>query len=192
MKHKSDLRHTSTAKARAEDKEKKARESLRVAKGELWVVREELQAVRNELHDKAVLLDRARCEASEAESSIKRLTEECSVQCGDLQRQEALVSQRDGVISELRDEACNLWASEWLAFQRKAAKAFLGLDLNFQVPSKEEAEESFSEGEADPKMFSDAPNSVHCPGEPEISTKASSPSLPIRASSSVQSPASDV
>ena len=30
VKHKSDLRHVSTAKARAEDKEKKAREGLRV------------------------------------------------------------------------------------------------------------------------------------------------------------------
>ena len=33
-KLKSDLRHTSTAKARAEDKEKKAQEGLRVAEGE--------------------------------------------------------------------------------------------------------------------------------------------------------------
>ena len=40
--HKSDLRHTSTAKVRAEDKEKKAQEGLRVAEGELRVVREEL------------------------------------------------------------------------------------------------------------------------------------------------------
>ena len=45
-----------------------------------------------------------------------------------------MVSQRDGVIAELRDEACTLWASGWLAFQRKAAKAFHGLDFNFQVP----------------------------------------------------------
>ena len=42
MKHKSDLRHASIAKARAEDKEKKAQEGLRVAEDELRVVREEL------------------------------------------------------------------------------------------------------------------------------------------------------
>ena len=42
VKHKSDLKHTLTAKARAEDKENKAREGLRVAKDELWVVKEEL------------------------------------------------------------------------------------------------------------------------------------------------------
>ena len=46
VKHKSNLKHTSTAKARAEDKEKEAREGLRVAKDELQVVKEELQAVR--------------------------------------------------------------------------------------------------------------------------------------------------
>ena len=39
MKHKSDLKHTSTAKARAEDLEKKAIEGLRVVKDELWVVK---------------------------------------------------------------------------------------------------------------------------------------------------------
>ena len=40
VKHKSDLRHTSTTKERAEDKEKKAREGLRVVEGELRVARE--------------------------------------------------------------------------------------------------------------------------------------------------------
>ena len=71
VKLKSDLRHTSTARARAESKEEKAREGLRVAEGELRevrdglqtaqnelrVVREELQAARDELRNKAVLLD---------------------------------------------------------------------------------------------------------------------------------------
>ena len=51
-----------------------------------------------------------------------------------------MISQRDGVISELRDEACTLWASGWLAFRRRAAKAFPGLDFNLQVPDKEEEE----------------------------------------------------
>ena len=32
----------------------------------------------------------------------------------------------------------------WLAFQRKAANAYPGLDFNFDIPSYEEAEGSFS------------------------------------------------
>ena len=70
VKHKSDLRYASTIKAQAEDKEKKAREGLRVAEDELLVVMEELQISRVKLRNKVALLDRARREASEAESSI--------------------------------------------------------------------------------------------------------------------------
>ena len=79
-----------------------------------------------------------------------------------------MISQRDGVIAELRDEACTLWASGWLAFRRRAAKAFLGLDLNLQVPDEEEDEESVSEDEVDPEVFSDALGSVPFPGEAEV------------------------
>ena len=106
VKHK--LKHTSTAKARAEDREKEAREGLRVAKDELRVVKEELQVARKELCTKAAALDRARRKASEAESSVEHLTEECNALRGDFQRQEALVSQRDGVIAKLRDKAYTL------------------------------------------------------------------------------------
>ena len=42
VKYKSDLKHTTTTKVRAKDKEKKARGELRVAKNELWIVRDEL------------------------------------------------------------------------------------------------------------------------------------------------------
>ena len=89
---------------------------MQIAQNELRVVRVELQAARDELRNKAVLLDRARCEASEAESSFERLTDECHALRGDLQRQEALVVQRDGAIASLRDEACTQWVSGWLAF----------------------------------------------------------------------------
>ena len=58
VKHKSDLKHTSTAKARAEDREKKAIEGLRVVKDELRVVKEEFRAAREELCTKAATLDR--------------------------------------------------------------------------------------------------------------------------------------
>ena len=192
VKHKSDLRHASTAKALAKDKEKKAREDLRVAEGELWVAREEMQIARDELRNKSALLDRARREASKAESSIERLTEECSVLCKDLQRQGALVTHRDEATAMLREEACTSWASGWLAFQHRAAKAFPILDLNFQVPSKEEAEESSSESEAEPGTFSDGPRSADCPGDPKVPIEANSPSLHVGAPSSVQNPASDV
>ena len=205
MKLKSDLRHTTMERARAEGKEEKARDGLRVAKGklrevrdglqatqddlleamgglqaaqtklqvvrdelqssqnELRVTREELRVARDELRNKAALLDGARCEASEAVSSIKRLIEECHGLRGDLQRQETLVVQRNGAIASLRDEACTQWASGWLAFQRKATNAYPGLDLNFEIPSDEEAEESFS---------------VDCSGEPNTPADALSPSSP--------------
>ena len=158
------------------------------------MVREELQISWDELRNKAALLDQARREASEAKSSIERLMEECSALRKDLQRQGALVTQRDEVIGVLRDEACTSWASGWLSFQRRATKAFPSLDLNFQVPSEEEAEESSSESEADLGTFSDAPRYADCPGpgDPKVPVEASSPSLHVGALSSVQSPASDV
>ena len=71
-------------------------------------------------------------------SSIERLTEECHGLRGDLQRQETLVVQRDGAIASLKDEACTQWASGWLAFQRKVANAYPGLDLNFDIPSDDD------------------------------------------------------
>ena len=83
MNYESDLKHTTTEKARAEDKEKKAWGELRVAEDKLRVVRDELQVVRDELHVvrdklhiKATTLSRVIQEASELMSSVERLTEE--------------------------------------------------------------------------------------------------------------------
>ena len=90
-----------------------------------------------------------------------------------------MVSQRDGVIAELRYEACTLWASGWLAFRRRAAKAFPGLDFNFQVPNEEEAEESVSEDEADLGVFFDTPSSVPLLGEAEVLARLAFPSRPL-------------
>ena len=115
---------------------------------------------------------------------MERLTKECDALHGDFQRQEDLVSQRDGVIAELRDEACTLWASGWLAFQSRAAKVFPGLDFNFQFPDEEEAEEFVSEDEADLGVYSDTPSSVPLPGEPEVPAKVGSPLSPARDSPS--------
>ena len=47
--YKYNLKHTSTAKLRAEDREKKAIEGLRFVEDELQVVKEEFQAAREEL-----------------------------------------------------------------------------------------------------------------------------------------------
>ena len=49
VKLKSDLRHTSTARARAEGREEKARDGLRVTEGELREVRDGLQTAKNDL-----------------------------------------------------------------------------------------------------------------------------------------------
>ena len=64
------------------------------------VIKEEFQATREELCTKAAALDRARQEAFEAESSVEHLVEKCNALRRDLQRGEAMVSQRDGVIDE--------------------------------------------------------------------------------------------
>ena len=55
-----------------------------------------------------------------------------------------MVTQRDEVIRQLRDQASAQWASGWLAFQQKAVHVYPDLDFNFDLPSDEEAEESFS------------------------------------------------
>ena len=211
MNYESDLKHTTTEKARAEDKEKKAwgelrvtEDKLRVVRDELQVVRDELHVVRDKLHIKATTLSRVIQEASELMSSVERLTEEFHGLREYLQRQKVLVNQKEGVITELRDEACTLWASRWLPFQRKATKVFLGLDFNFQVPTEGEAEESDSDDEADPVVFSDVPYYVPFPSEPKIKAEACSPTsvvgtspsdlhgLEVRVTEAAQSPTSDI
>ena len=134
------------------------RDELLTSQGKLRESKEELRAVKDELRDKMALLNGARREASEAVNSTERLTEKCRGLRGYLHQQITLVAQRDEVIGRLRDEACTLWASRWLAFQRKAANAYLGLDFNF-----EEAEESFS---ADYSGEPDTPTEAHSPSSP--------------------------
>ena len=61
---------------------------------------------------------------------MERLIEELRRLLMDLARQEALASQRGKVIAELKDEACTQWGSRWLAFQRRASRAFPDLEFN--------------------------------------------------------------
>ena len=106
VKHRSNLKHASTARAQAKDREKKARKDVKVVKDELRLAREELQAVKGDLCAKVTTLDWVRQEALEARNSMERLTEELGKLWMDLERQEALASWRGKVIAELRDEAC--------------------------------------------------------------------------------------
>ena len=139
------------------------RDELFMSQSELRGSREELCMARDELRNKTTLLDGFRRETSEAISSVERLTEECHGLRGDLHRQETLVVQRDEVIRRLRNEVCTQWASGWLAFQRKAANAYQGLDFNFDLPSDEEAEKSLS---ADHSGGPDTPAEAHSPSSP--------------------------
>ena len=156
MKHRSDLNHSSMARARAEDKEKEVRKDAKVAKDELWLAREELQAVRGYLWAKMAALERARQEAMEAGNSMECLTEELGRLRMDLARQEALASQRGDVIAELKDEACTQWAFGWLAFQRRPSRAFPDLEFNIQLFDGEvEGSASKVEVDADAEVFPD-------------------------------------
>ena len=142
------------------------RDELITSRGELRESKEELRAANDELRDKVALLDGARRDASEAANLAKRLDEECGGPWGDLHQQITLVAQRDEVIGRLRDQASAQWASGWLAFQRRAVDVYPGLDFNLDLPSDEEAEESFSA------------NYSHEPGTPAEAHSPSSPSVP--------------
>ena len=134
------------------------REELITSRGELRDLQLELRAANGDLNDKVTQLEAARreaskakallevaCrEASEAVNSAERLNEECRGLCVNLHQQVSLVAQRDEVIRKLRDQANAQWASGWLAFQQKVVHAYSDLDFNFDLPSDEEAEESFS------------------------------------------------
>ena len=174
MKHKSDLKHTSVARAWAEDKENEARKDAKAAKDELRLAREELQAVKGDLWAKMVALERASQEALEAGNSVECLTEELSRLQMDLARQEALASRRGEVIAELKDEACTQWASGWLAFQRQTSRAFPDLEFNIQL-SDEKVEGSFSEAEvyAGVQVFSGGPDRAPLPGDSRVPPGAS-------------------
>ena len=122
---------------------RESQEELRAANGDLCDKVAQLDVARREASEARALLDVARCEASEAVTSAERLNEECRGLRGDLYQQITLVAQRDEVIGRLRDQASAQWASGWLAFQQKAVNVYSNLDFNFDLPSDEEAEESF-------------------------------------------------
>ena len=117
---------------------------LREANGDLNDKVTQLEAARREASEDKVLLEAARLESSEAANLVERLNEECHGLRANLHRRVSLVAQRYEVIRKLRDQASAQWASGWLAFQQKAIHAYSDLDFDFDLPSDEEAEESFS------------------------------------------------
>ena len=133
VKHKSDLKHASVARARTEDKEKEAQKDAKAVEDKLRLAREELQVVKGVLWAKMATLERARQEALEAGNFVECLTEDLDRLWMDLARQEALSSWRGKVIAELKDKGCTQWASKWLAFQRRASRAFPDLEFNIQL-----------------------------------------------------------
>ena len=76
MKHRSDLKHASTVRSQAKDKENKAQKDVKVSEDKLRLAREELQAVKGDLCAKVTALDQVCQEALEAGNSVERLTEE--------------------------------------------------------------------------------------------------------------------
>ena len=169
VKHRSDLKHASAARARVEGKENEAWEDAKVVEDELRLAREELQTVKGDLWAKIATLKLARQEALEAGNSVERLMEELGKLWMDLARQEALSSRRGEVIAELKDEACTQWASGWLAFQRRASRAFPDLEFNILL-SDEEVEGSASEAEVDAsaEVFSRAPDRASVLDDPRV------------------------
>ena len=127
-------------------------------------------------------LERARQEALEASNSVERLTKELGRLRMDLPRQEALASRRGEVIAELKDEACTQWASGWLAFQRRASRAFPDLEFNIQL-FDEDVEGSSSEVEVEvgAEVFSGALDNAPLPGDSRVPLRASSSASPAGA-----------
>ena len=182
VKHRSDLKHASMVRARAEDKEKEARKDAKVVEDELRLAREELHVFKGDLWAKMAALEWAHQEALEEGNSVERLTEELGRLRIDLARQEALASRRGEVITELKDEASTQWAFGWLPFQRWASRTFPNLEFNIQFSDKE-VEGSASEAEVDAgaEVFSGALDRALVLGDPRVPLGDSSSALPIGA-----------
>ena len=135
-----------------------------------------------DLWAKMATLELARQEGLDEGNFVECLTEELDRLRMDLARQEALASRRGEVIAELKDEACTQWASGWLAFQRRASRAFLDLEFNIQL-SDEEVDGSASEAEVETsaEVFSGAPDRATLLGDSRVPSGASPSASPVRA-----------
>ena len=147
------------------DELRESQEELRAANGEQCDKVARLDVARHEASEARALLEVASREASEAVNLAKRLNEECRGLSGDLHQQITLVAQRDEVIGRLRDQASAQWASGWLAFHHKAVNVYSNLEFNLDLPSDEEAEESFS---ANYSQKPGTPAEVDFPSSPTV------------------------
>ena len=141
-----------------------------------------MQAIKGDLWAKIAALKQARQEALEAGNSVERLTKELDRLWMDLARQEALASRKGEVIAEIKDEGCTQWASGWLAFQRRASRAFPDLEFNIHL-SDEKVEGSAFEAKVDEgaEVFSGAPICAPVPGDPRVLPGASLSASPVGA-----------
>ena len=108
---KSDLKHTTSVRARAEGREDEARNNLRAAEGELRGVRDELQAVQNDLlEDRDGLqsaqyeLQMVRDELLTSQGELRESKEELRAAKDELRDKTTLL---DGARREARSEAVN-------------------------------------------------------------------------------------
>ena len=139
---------------------------LRAVNGDLSNKEMQLEAARREASEGKMLLEAARHESSEAVNLSGRLSEECRGLRIDLHQQVSMVTQRDEIIRQLRDQASAQWASEWLAFQHKAVQVYPDMDFNFDLPSDEEVEESSDTiGSLEPGTPAEAPSNYSSPDD---------------------------
>ena len=132
---------------------------LRAINGDLSNKEMQLEAAHREASEGKMLLEAARHESSEAVNFSGRLSEECRGLRLDLHQQVSMVTQRDEIIRQLRDQASAQWASGWLAFQQKAVQVYPDMDFNFDLPSNEEMEESSDTiGSLEPGTPAEAPS----------------------------------
>ena len=132
---------------------------LRAVNGDLSNKETQLEAARREASEGKMLLEAARHESSEAVNLSRRLSEECRGLRLDLHQQVSMVTQRDEIIRQLRDQASAQWASGWLAFQQKVVQVYPDMDFNFDLPSDEEVEESSDTiGSLEPGIPAEAPS----------------------------------
>ena len=127
MKLKSDLKHTTLARARAEGREEKALDGLRMAEGELLKVKDGLQAAQNDL-----LLARDRLQAAQTELQVVR--DELQSSHNELRvTREELRAARDELCNKaaLLDVAC-LEASEAVSFIKILTEECHGLRGDLQ------------------------------------------------------------
>ena len=102
----------------------------------------QLEAARREASEGKVLLEAAHHESSEAVDLSGQLSDECRGLRIDLHQQVSMVTQRDEIIRQLRDQVGAQWAFGWLAFQQKAVQVYPDMEINFDLPSDEEVEGS--------------------------------------------------